>query len=149
MKLSARSMQPKPIEGKPVDSTICGYTCNRCKLGKIKFSILTAENQKKKRNNERTKTCKRCQERENLWSMPGAGKDATSAVPSAAKKWSILSAGKHATDAKRGRICYRCQLQLRVAYFRCALDAHEFMCNKTFIQGNTEKQTWNGENWRN
>ena len=101
-------MQPLPIEGNPVDSTICGNTCNRCKLGKIKLSIPYAENnwcqaRENKKNNERTKTCKRCQAREHLWSTPGAGKDATSAMPSTAKKWSILSAGKHATGAKPGK----------------------------------------------
>lgn len=66
----------------------------------------------------------------------GAGKDATGAVPSTARKSSILSEGKHATGAKHGRTCYRCHVHLRVVYFRCALDSHvfkskQFLCNAT------------------
>ena len=52
---------------------------------KIKLAILSAEKQEKKNNTERTKTCKRCQAPQNLWSIPGAGKDTTGAVPSAAE----------------------------------------------------------------
>lgn len=65
----------------------------------------------------------------------GAGKDATGAVPSTARKSSILSEEKHATGAKHGRTCYRCHVHLRVVYFRCALDAHVFRSKKLLCHG--------------
>lgn len=110
--LSADNMQPLPIAGKPVDYTICGSETG-ASSGKSSYQcwerkITGTKRGKTKDNTERRKTCKRCQARENLWSIRVQGK--MQPVPCQTRQgncqyWArenmqpVPSTEEHATDA--------------------------------------------------